>query len=91
MPKSLLQRTRFKLEYNAWGTMKKIELELIPGSQMSIFFEKGSRGEIFYISNNYRKASNKYLKPYDPKQESKHIIYTQMQMIYMVMPCLNFF
>ena len=55
--------------------MKKIELELIRGSHMSIFFEKGPRGKIVYISNNYRKASNKYLKPYDPKQESKHIIY----------------
>ena len=65
----------YKLEYNAWGTMKKIELELIPGFHMSIFFEKGPRGEIVYISNSYRKASNKYLKPYDPKQESKHIIY----------------
>ena len=76
MPKSLLQCTRFKLEYNAWGLMKKIELELIRGSHMSIFFEKGPGGKIVYISNNYRKASNKYLKPYDPKQESKHIKYT---------------
>ena len=65
----------YKLECNAWSTMKKIELELIPGFHMSIFFEKGPRGEIVYISNSYRKASNKYLKPYDPKQESKHIIY----------------
>ena len=56
--------------------MKKIELELIRGSHMSIFFEKGPGGKIVYISNNYRKASNKYLKPYDPKQESKHIKYT---------------
>ena len=71
--------------------MKKIELELIRGSHMSIFFEKGPRGKIVYISNNYRKASNKYLKPYDPKQESKHIKYTLTQIIYMVMPCLNFF
>ena len=33
------------------------------------------RGEVSYISNRYSKASNKYLKSYDPKQESKHIIY----------------
>ena len=25
--------------------------------------------------NRYSKANNKYLKSYDPKQESKHIIY----------------
>ena len=27
----------------------------------------------FLISNRYSKANNKYLKSYDPKQESKHI------------------
>ena len=26
-----------------------------------------------YISNRYSKVNNKYLKSYDPKQESKHI------------------
>ena len=36
---------------------------------------KGTRGGISYISNRYSKANNKYLKSYDPKQESKHIIY----------------
>ena len=29
----------------------------------------------FLISNRYRKANNKYLKSYEPKQESKHIMY----------------
>ena len=42
---------------------------------MYIFFEKGTRGRISYISNRYSKANNKYLKSYDPKEESKHIIY----------------
>ena len=40
---------------------------------MYIFFEKGTRGGISYISDRYSKASNKYLKSYDSKQESKHI------------------
>ena len=51
----------------------KIKLELIPG--MYIFFEKCTKGGISYISNRYSKANNKYLKSYDPKQESKDIIY----------------
>ena len=46
--------------------MRKIELEIITDSDMYIFFEKGTRGRISYISNKYRKK-NKYLKSYDPK------------------------
>ena len=49
--------------------MARIELELIPDPDMYIFFEKGARGGISYISNRYSKANNKYLKSYDPKQE----------------------
>ena len=33
------------------------------------------RGGLSYISSRYGKANNKYLKSYDPKQESKNIIY----------------
>ena len=40
-----------------------------------VFLEKCTRGGISYISNKYSKVDNKYLKPYDPKEESKHIIY----------------
>ena len=54
--------------------MTKIKLELIPDSDMYIFFENGTRGGIFCISNRYSKANNEYLKSYDPKQGSKHMI-----------------
>ena len=43
-------------------------------NDMYIFFEKGTRDGISYISNRYSKANNKYLKSYDPKQESKYIL-----------------
>ena len=33
------------------------------------------RGGVSYTSKRYSKTNNKYLKSYDPKQESKHIIY----------------
>ena len=62
--------------------MKKIELELIPGSDMYIFFEKGNRSGISYISNRYSKANYEYLKSYDPKQESKHITYLDANNLY---------
>ena len=70
--------------------MTKVKLELISDPDVYIFFEKGVRGGVFYISNRYGKANNKYLKSYDPKQELKHIIYLT-RIICIVMQCLNFF
>ena len=49
---------------------------------MYLFIEKGKRGGISYIYNRFSKASNKYLKSYDPKQESKHIIYLHANNLY---------
>ena len=52
----------------------KIELALIPDPEMYIVFErKVQEVEFFNITNRYSKANNRYLKSYDPKQESKHI------------------
>ena len=53
----------------------KVELELIPDPNMFIFFEKSMRDEVSCISDRYSKANNKYLKSFDPKQESKHVEY----------------
>ena len=53
------------------------ELGLIPDPSMYMFFEKGKRGGISYFSNRYSKASYKYLKSFDPKKESNHIIYLE--------------
>ena len=36
---------------------------------------KGTRGKVSDMSNRYSIANNKCLQSYDPKQESKHIIY----------------
>ena len=69
---------------------QKVELELITDPDMYILFEKGIRGGAFQISNRYSKASNKYLKSYDPKQESKHIIYLGVNNL-LAMQCLSFF
>ena len=63
------------LSWDAMLNMTKVEPELISDPDMYIFFEKVMRGGVSYISNRYSKANNKHLKSYDPKQESKHIIY----------------
>ena len=60
----------------------KVELDLISDPDMHIFFEKGTRGGVFYISIRYSKANKKYLKSYDPKQESKRIIYLNANNLY---------
>ena len=62
----------------------KVELELIPDPNMYILFEKGTWGGVFYISNRHSKAKNKYLKSYDPKQESKHVIYLDVNNLYTI-------
>ena len=61
------------LSWDVILNMTKVKLDFIPDPDM--FFEKGTRGGVSYISNRYSKANNKYLKSYDPKQELKHIIY----------------
>ena len=62
--------------------MTKIELELTSDSDMYLFFEKSLRGKIRYICKRPNKANNKYLKSYDTKQESKHIIYLDANNLY---------
>ena len=62
------------LSWDAMLKMTKIKLELTIDPDMYIFFEKGTRRGISYNSNRYSKANNKYLKSYDPKQETKHTI-----------------
>ena len=42
--------------------MRKVELELIQDPEIYIVFEKGMTGGVFYISNRYSNANNKYLK-----------------------------
>ena len=57
-----------------WDVMLEMtitELELITDPDIYIFFEKGTKGATSYISSRYRKASNKHLKSYDLKQETK--------------------
>ena len=42
---------------------------------MHLFFEKGMKGGISYITKRYSKANNKYVKSYDPNKPSKYILY----------------
>ena len=70
------------LSWDAIFTITKIKLDLISDHYMYNFFEKDMRGKVSYISNRYSKANNEHLKSYDPKQESKHIIYLDANNLY---------
>ena len=62
--------------------MTKVELQLIPDPDMYIFFKKGTRCRVFYISNINSKVNKEYLKSYDPKQESINITYLDVNKLY---------
>ena len=53
----------------------KVELELISNAAMYLFFKKGMRVRVSYLSIRFSKANNKYLKSYDPKK-NQNIRYT---------------
>ena len=55
--------------------MTKVAHELTSDADMYLFFEIGMRDGVSYISKQYSKASNNYLKQHVLKQESEHIIY----------------
>ena len=60
------------LTWDAMLNMTEVEFELISDADLYLFFEKGMRGGISYISKKYGKANNMYLRCYDPKQKPKH-------------------
>ena len=61
--------------WDAMLNLTKVEREVISDADMYLFFEKGMRGKVSFISKTYSKANNKFLESSDLKQESNHIIY----------------
>ena len=70
------------LNWDVMLNITKVGLELITDPEILIFFGKGMRGRVSYISNRHSQANNKYLKSFDPKQELKHIIYLDANKLY---------
>ena len=66
------------LSWDVILNLTKVKLEL---ADMYLFFKKGMKCGVSYISNRYSKTNKKYLKSYDPKQESKLTIYMVMQFL----------
>ena len=70
------------LSFDAINIVTKVDLEVISDADIYLFLEKGMRDGVSYNSKRYRQANNKYLKSYDPKQDSKHIIYLDANNLY---------
>ena len=49
--------------------------------------KKEQEAGVSYISKRYSKTNNNYLKSYDPKHESKHIIYLDTKNLYVYALC----
>ena len=78
------------LSSDAMLNITKFELELISYTDVHLFFEKGRRGGVSYISKRYSKVNDIYLKSYGPIK-SQNITYTLTRIIFMVVRCLSFF
>ena len=70
------------LSWDAMLNMTKVELDIYSGTDTYLFFEKGMGDRLSCISKRYSKPNKKYLKSYDPKQESKQIIYLDTNNLY---------
>ena len=58
------------------------KLELISDYDMLMMFEQGIRGGITHISKRYAEANNKYMKDYNPDNESTFIQYLDANNLY---------
>ena len=68
-----------------WDALLKkteIKLDLLSDLNMILFIENGIRGEAGMILYRYGKANNKYMKDYDPDEESKYITYLDAKNLY---------
>ena len=74
--------TSLGLSWDAMLKMTNIRLELMTDIDMFQFIEKGMRGGVSYIANQYGKANNRYMKKYDEKAPSKYIMYPDANSLY---------
>ena len=70
------------LSQDAIVNLKKVEPELLSYADVYVFFEESTRSGFSYIYQRYSRASNKYLKSYDPNQGSKYIVYFNANNLY---------
>ena len=70
------------LALDACLKMTGLQLELLNDINMLLMIEKGNRGGVSMISTWYSKANNKYMKNFDPTEESTFILYLDANSLY---------
>ena len=70
------------LSWDAVLSITKVKLHLISNVDMHLFFGKGLRSSISYISKKSSKANTKYLTSYDPKKSTKYILYLKKYILH---------
>ena len=70
------------LSWDELQNKTEITLDLISDVNMILFIENGIRGGVSMILNRYGKANNKYMKEYEPSEESKYITYLDGDNLY---------
>ena len=61
--------------------------KLLTDRDMYLFFEEGIRGGVSSATKRYSKATNKYMKDYDPKEIRKYIVYNDKNGLYTSVLC----
>ena len=70
------------LAWDAALKISKVELDLLTDPNMYLMIENGIRGGISTITKRYAKANNKYMKEYNPEEESVFIPYLDANNLY---------